>query len=177
MGNFNKSNKKICFLYYRNVAQSRADFKSTKPETVKTSVETLTGRREADWQWLHQFSFLQGVSRVDEPFPYSWRVQAAAWQHQHGSVTLFRQNSLLKTRSSVCVCSQVTSLASCTTVMSVQQQQPVDAFSAGFEDESLRQQLRIICVFQSVAAFGGSLPQNTVNHVTLHGNVLLFTSL
>lgn len=77
----------------------------------------------------------------------------------------------------MCICSQVTSLALCVTVTSVHQQQPIDAFSAGFEDESLRQQLRIICVFQSVAAFSGSLPQNTVNHVTLHGSVLLFTSL
>lgn len=58
-----------------------------------TAVKKLTGRWEANWEGLHQVSFLQGVSRVDKPFPYSRRVHAAAWQSQHRSVRL-RNNNL-----------------------------------------------------------------------------------
>lgn len=69
----------------------------------------LTGRWEADWDRLHHVSFLQGVSRVDKPFPYSWRVYAATWQHQHRSVR-FKHNNLghrVKNNHRMCICSRV----------------------------------------------------------------------
>lgn len=82
--------------------------KSAKTKMAKTATETLTGRWEADWDWLHHVSFLQVVSRVDKPFPYSWSVCAATCQHQYRSVRL--KNNRVENNHRMCICSRVTNL-------------------------------------------------------------------
>lgn len=49
-----------------------------KEVNVSLSEATKQLTWEADWDRLHHVRFLQGVSRVDEPFLHSWRVYAAA---------------------------------------------------------------------------------------------------
>lgn len=59
----------------------------------------------------------------------------------------------------------------------VAEQQPINVLSAGFVDESLRKQLSVLLVLQSVATFSDSSTHNTMNHETFGCNVLLSACL
>lgn len=40
----------------------------------------MNGTWEADWDGIDHVRFLQGVSRVDKPFPDSWKINTSAYK-------------------------------------------------------------------------------------------------